>query len=224
MHALASSVLAAVLFAATAAAQRKPDPFTQEYHLVDGAPCTATANPNPGSFFCSDNGLNTTLTIAPDNLPAMLDPNAAQGVKFQCGGPESFTYFVQFGGVGFAVFDGFDGCKGKNLTAATSVRALNNFTIPFVQELTFTDGAACTKGADGVFDCPGGASIETRNGTMLMVSTSGADTAIRATCAAGSSVFFMSGMNAGVVKNPSVCGDGIASANSVSSRVAVDDS
>ncbi|KAK2008190.1 hypothetical protein LZ32DRAFT_621661 [Colletotrichum eremochloae] len=68
----------------------------------------------------------------------------------------------------------------------------------------------------------GGASIRAVNGNIMMNSGSGGDAAIRVTCTAGSSIFFVSAGGTGNFTKPSVCGGGIETANSVKSRVTIE--
>ncbi|KAK1991425.1 hypothetical protein LX36DRAFT_663324, partial [Colletotrichum falcatum] len=149
----------------------------------------------------------------------IAQPTARQGVKVQCGGPDAFTLFMDSGKLQTGFF--LDVCEGKNLSSAITVRAISNFNTTEHQELTFTDGSACTQGSGGTFDCAGGATIGAASGTITMTTGTGGDAAIKVTCNAGSSVFFTAAGTTGDFTKPSICGDGITSAMSVKSRVSI---
>ncbi|KAK2016839.1 hypothetical protein LZ32DRAFT_601236 [Colletotrichum eremochloae] len=231
MHAITSSLLAALLAAAPATAAPATVPpqeeyhLAQEYNLVDGIPCAQQPN---NTFACSEDNINSVVFMQA-NAPGTIvihspTATALQGYKVQCGGPEAFTFFTEAGAGGrFEV----DPCVGKNITSVMTVKAKNQFKIPsYGQELSFTDADPCTKNADGAFTCGGGSTIGPvagSEGINITLAQGAGDTAIRATCSAGSSVFFMSaGSGQAVFKTPSVCADGkITAAVNVRSRVAI---
>ncbi|KAK1996892.1 hypothetical protein LX36DRAFT_712077 [Colletotrichum falcatum] len=219
MRALTSLLAAAVLAAAPAAAGG----FSQEYNIIaDGVPCAARPD---GSFACVDGKTKATVFVynTTDGYLGIEDQTAAVGVRVQCGGPEAFTLFAEPGSP--ATYQ-VEPCVGKNMTSAATVRAGNPFKVPLRgQELTFTDADPCARNSDGVFSCGGRAAIWASTGQIVMQLDEGAgDTAIRVSCAAGSSVFFAGGgARGGLFDSPSVCGDGITEAVNARSRRLIDD-
>ncbi|KDN64643.1 hypothetical protein CSUB01_04281 [Colletotrichum sublineola] len=234
MHAITSSLLAALLAAAPATAAPGTVPlhhFAQEYNLVDGIPCAQQPN---NTFACSEDNINSVVFMQA-NAPGTIvihspTATALMGYKVECGGPEAFTFFTEaefFTEAGAGGRFEVDPCVGKNITSVMTVKAKNQFKIPsYGQELSFTDADPCTQNADGAFTCGGGTTIGPvagSEGINITLAQGAGDTAIRATCSAGSSVFFVSaGSGQALFNTPSVCGDGkITAAVNVRSRVAI---
>ncbi|KDN62048.1 hypothetical protein CSUB01_02232 [Colletotrichum sublineola] len=210
MHTLRFSIMAAAMLTVGPALAT-----SFEYSLVDGVPCVQQPDE---SFLCLDGKENSTVLLDEAYSEISVYPTTPMtGVKAECGGPDAFTFFVM-NDSGFYVEE----CGGKALSSVTTVRAMSNFSIQSGgQELTLTDADPCTQNSDGGFTCPGGGTIKAANGAIAMTAGDDTDTAIRAFCNAGSSVFYTSARDTGNFMTPSVCGDGIAKAVSVRSRVQI---
>ncbi|KAK2013506.1 hypothetical protein LZ32DRAFT_658064 [Colletotrichum eremochloae] len=118
--------LAATTFLGTlATAQGSAQGFAQEYNIVDGVPCTKQPDE---SWLCIDGNVNTTVYAIPS--------------------PAGSVYVDRLSTFFGSIFQ--MNCTG--LTSVSTVRANNYFEVILDgQDLTFTDAAPCTAGADSGF-------------------------------------------------------------------------
>ncbi|KAK2037329.1 hypothetical protein LZ31DRAFT_560507, partial [Colletotrichum somersetense] len=206
-----SATLAASLLASSVAGQ-----FCREYTFIDGDSCPKD---QAGTFNCkSGNATSIVSSPADGQILVRSTTNNQVGVRVDCGAGGTHTYFIQ-GSFGIT----FDqpGCNAKSLAGVVSVTS--RVPIPLYygsQDLTFTDGGACTAQSNGIYLC-GDATIQDSNNATTMIAGK-SDAAIKVSCDAGSATYFCSAGASTNFTNP-VCPDGFTSVTGMKAEATIFD-